>query len=109
MMRAFKRKDKLKICLEGEITIYNAAELRDKLVDKLATEINVARFDLSAVTEFDTAGFQILAFGKKECDSRGIVFEIEAASLAVDEVLDLYHVAPVFGVPEVLSAASAES
>jgi len=43
----------------GELTVYRAAELRGKLSQQIAD--GVRRFDLSGVTDFDSAGLQLLA------------------------------------------------
>ena len=45
--------------VSGELTVYRAAELREKISRHIAD--GVRRFDLSGVTDFDSAGLQLLA------------------------------------------------
>jgi anti-sigma B factor antagonist len=70
------------IHVEGEMTIFTAAELKPVLVERGA----LTAIDLSQVTEFDTAGLQILL-----AILRGKTVALRAASRAVVEVLELMH------------------
>jgi anti-anti-sigma regulatory factor len=69
------------IHVEGEMTIFTAAELKPALVDSGA----VTGIDLSQVTEFDTAGLQLLLAVLR------MKVSLRAASHAVVEVLELNH------------------
>lgn len=48
------------LCLEGALTIMEAAEVRDQLALCLVTAPGRVRVNLSKITELDTAGLQLL-------------------------------------------------
>jgi anti-anti-sigma factor len=83
--------------LDGEITIYTAMELKKTILDALEECGQALHLDLSAVTELDTAGFQLLVLAKREAERRGKGFHIEAVSPATDELIRLYNMAGYFG------------
>ncbi|HEY4365807.1 MAG TPA: STAS domain-containing protein [Steroidobacteraceae bacterium] len=75
--------------IEGEMTIYSAATmLRDALAAVGATTDDVA-FDLTQVSELDTAGVQILLAARNLAQQQGRTFGIVAASAATRDVLAL--------------------
>ena len=83
--------DVLKI--EGELTIFRALELKPALLDDPApTEI-----DLSAVTEIDTAGVQLLMLAKRTALEAKRELRLVGHSAAVIEVFELLNVAAYFG------------
>ena len=57
-----------RVTLSGELTIYSVAEIKSALAEAMeqASEIEV---DLSAVTEIDTAGLQLMLIVKRHPDS----------------------------------------
>ena len=73
--------------LEGDYTIYRAAELREELLRELAR--GARRFDLSGVAEIDSAGLQLLAAVRASVAGGGGVAEFLAPSPGVREVLGL--------------------
>lgn len=78
--------------MEGELTIFRAAELKPVLLDAVAvTEIN-----LSAVTELDTAGLQLLMLAKKAALAQGRELNLTGHSPAVLDVFELLNVAAYF-------------
>ncbi|WP_443094347.1 STAS domain-containing protein [Pseudoduganella chitinolytica] len=80
------------LCIEGEMTIYRAAELKDVLFDALRQATADARalaLDLSQVTEFDSAGVQLLLMARREAQRQGHPLQLVAHSPAVREVLNL--------------------
>ncbi len=79
--------------IEGELTIFRAAELKPVL---LATP-PVAVIDLSGVTEIDTAGVQLLMLAKKTAQAQQRDVKLVAHSPAVIEVFELLNVAAYFG------------
>jgi anti-anti-sigma factor len=83
--------------LDGEITIYTAMELKKTILDALEECEQALHLDLSAVTELDTAGFQLLVLAKREAERRGKSLHIEAVSPATDELIRLYNMAGYFG------------
>lgn len=87
-----------RVAIAGELTIYTALELKDKLLADLlkTTELEL---DLSAVGEFDAAGLQLLVMIKKEAEVLGKVLRITEHSPVVVELLDLSGLAGFFGDP----------
>jgi anti-anti-sigma regulatory factor len=83
-----KRKQKFAqpvLCIEGELTILRAAELKGVLLDDPPpTEV-----DLSGVTEIDTAGIQLLMLAQREARSGGRSLHLLSPSVAVSAALDL--------------------
>lgn len=60
-----KSKDTSTLILEGDLTIYYVAQIKDEIFadyEKLADKVAL---DLEGVTEIDTAGVQLLLFAKK--------------------------------------------
>ncbi|AFL75934.1 STAS domain-containing protein [Thiocystis violascens] len=87
--------------LEGEVTIYNAIEIKLRLLETLARAAN-PEVDLSAVTELDTAGLQLLLLGKQEAARLGKTLRYLNHSPAVVEILDFCNLIGRFGDPVVL-------
>ena len=74
--------------VEGEMTIYRAAELKPALLDAVRAHAAPA-LDLSAVTEFDSAGLQLLLVARQEAARLGKRLAVSAASSAVRDVFAL--------------------
>jgi anti-anti-sigma factor len=86
--------------IEGEMTIYRAAELKDALSEALrqaASEARALALDLSLVTEFDSAGVQLLLLARREAERQGQAMRLVAYSPAVHEVLELTGLASRIG------------
>ena len=89
------------IALQGEFTIFRAAELKPVLLEVPApTEI-----DLSGVTEIDTSGVQLLMLAKKEALAAQRELRLVGHSPAVLEVFELLNVAAYFSDPLVMARA----
>jgi len=67
--------------VRGEMTVYTVRELRDQLVAGSAREL-----DLEGVTEFDSAGAQLLL---------ALRAQVTACSESVRELIDLYRLGDV--------------
>jgi anti-anti-sigma factor len=89
--------------LDGEFTIYNAAQFKQELVPHLEKCKSMV-FDLSGVSEMDTSCFQLLVQSKKELQQSEREMSMVGHSPAVQEILDLYGMVDFFGDPIVLSA-----
>lgn len=87
--------------IEGEMTIYQAVELKDDLLKKIQ-ESDTLEIDLSAVTECDTAGVQLLMWAKKLSQSEGKKLHLGGHSAAVLDVFNLLDLAGYFGDPLIL-------
>lgn len=84
--------------IEGEMTIYNALELKAQLLSPLE-QCAQMEVDLAGVTEMDSAGLQLLLMAKTEARARGKNLAITGHSTAVLEVLDLCNLEGFFGDP----------
>ncbi len=89
--------------LEGELTIYSAAETKLRLMEALGRSASLD-VDLSAVTEVDTAGLQLLILAKQEAARLGKTLRYLSHSPAVLEILDFCNLSTRFGDPVVLIA-----
>jgi anti-anti-sigma factor len=87
-----------RIVIEGELTIYTAMELKDKLLTGLSATDEL-ELDLSEVSEFDAAGLQLLVMIKQEAAALGKVLQFTGHSPVVLDLLDLSGLAGFFGDP----------
>jgi anti-anti-sigma factor len=83
------------LVIEGEMTIYAAAELKQRLQDALAGGQSV-EVVLARASEMDTAGLQLLLAGKREAERAGRTFRLKAPGEAVGQVLELCGLADHF-------------
>lgn len=94
--------------IEGELTIYAAAELKPRfaqLLDEIAqSPQKQGEVDLSQVSEIDSAGLQLLLLAKREAARRGIGLALCGHSPAVIDCFDLCDLGAVFGDPIVIAA-----
>jgi anti-sigma B factor antagonist len=90
--------------IEGEMNIYRAAELKGSLLEALeqAGELEI---DLSAVSEIDTAGVQLLMLARKIAQEKQQSLRLVAHSPAVIEAFELLNLVAWFGDPLVMSSA----
>ena len=93
-----KHGDTCHVRISGEMTIYQAAALRQELLDIVGQCGNVT-LDLSHVTEMDTAGLQLLLACQRETGGCNKIMHIEAATPALRDFLRLANVAECFGLP----------
>jgi anti-anti-sigma factor len=89
------------LALDGELTIYRAAELRTLLLQHLAD--GTRRIDLSGVTEIDSAGFQLLVAARRSAEAAGVALALVAPSAAVRDL------AATLGLPENWTAGDADA
>ncbi|MCY1281077.1 anti-anti-sigma factor [compost metagenome] len=89
----------------GELNIYNAAQLKDELVELLADHQQLD-IDLAAVTDFDSSGVQILLLLKREAQRHGKRLTFVQHSACVREVLDLLNLVAELGDPLVIPSAA---
>ena len=86
---------------DGEMTIYNAAAMKEALHAALH-KCRELEIDLAKVSDFDTAGLQLLLLAKREATRQDKPLRLVNHSPATLELLDLYHMAGYFGDPLVL-------
>jgi len=87
--------------IQGEMTIYRAAELKAMLLKPIQAGATV-EVDLSGVTDLDTAGLQVLMLAKKTAQALGGELRLVAHSPVVVDVLELLHLSSWFGDPLVI-------
>lgn len=92
------------LCIDGELTIFRALELKPVVLAATLREI-----DLSGVTDIDTAGVQLLMLAKKTAQAAQRELRLVAHSPAVIEVFELLNVAAYFDDPLVMPSRSARS
>lgn len=83
------------LCIEGELTVFRAAELRGLLLSDSAPQT----LNLAGVTEFDTAGLQLLIAAKRSALAANRPLNLEGHSPAMMEVFNLLNVAHYFDEP----------
>lgn len=93
-----------RLALSGEMTIYNAAAIKEQLLAALDATQEL-ELDLGQVGEIDTAGCQLLIMAKREAARRGKSLHLVEHSPAVLDVLNFYNVAAFFGDPLVIPAS----
>jgi len=84
--------------IAGELTIYRVAELCESLKTALAglADGGDLEIDLSAVTEMDSAGAQLLMAVHKSTRASQHGLRLVKPSVAVDEVFETLQLAPHF-------------
>ncbi len=84
-----------KMRIEGEMTIFNAVDLKKDLMDSL-NECSEMEMDLSQVNEMDTTGLQLLILTKRESAALNKGFKIMSCSPATMNVLELFNLKEYF-------------
>jgi anti-anti-sigma factor len=92
-----------RIDIRGELSIFTAAELRQRLLDALdaGAEIEV---DLSEVSEMDSAGMQLMVAAKREAAARNKPLRFAGHSPAVVDILELCNLSGQLGDPLLISS-----
>lgn len=91
-----KTKDSCKLSIDGEMNIYNAAELKKDILAKTSDCPNI-KLDLSGVNEMDSSGLQLLLLLKREADAANKEFELVSQSETTRNVLELFNLKGFFG------------
>lgn len=96
-----------RLCLHatGEMTIYDAAELKPALLATLGQSDEI-EIDLSGISELDTSGVQLLMLMKREAVAAGKKLTLSGHSPAVLDVFELLGLGGWFGDPQVLPAGA---
>lgn len=87
-----------RLAIQGELSIFTAAGLRQQLLDVLASGQEV-EVDLSEVSEIDSAGLQLMVAAKREAAGRNQLLHFSNHSQAVFEALELCHLSGHLGDP----------
>lgn len=87
-----------RIAIEGELSIFTADAQRQNLLDAFGTgrELEV---DLSQVSEFDSAGVQLMVAAKREAAQRNQPLRFTGHSPAVLDIIGLCNLVDHLGDP----------
>lgn len=77
--------------IEGDMTVYTAADLKPLVLAALTAGGDETLLDLSQVGEFDSAGLQVLLAALNHSAAAGRPMSVVAASRAVLDVLELFR------------------
>jgi anti-sigma B factor antagonist len=80
---------KRRVCLSGELNIYAAAMLKERVLAALRINLGTSAIDLSRVTEIDTAGLQIILLARRLSMACGNELKLINPSEPAREVLEL--------------------
>ena len=94
-----------RIEIRGELSIFTAAALRQQLLDALDGETDV-EVDLSAVSEMDSAGMQLMVAAKREAGTRNKSLRFTGHSPAVFDILELCDLSGHLGDPLLIQSRS---
>jgi anti-anti-sigma factor len=84
------------IAIDGELTIYRAADLKVTVLEALRKS-RVLEVDLSGVTELDTAGLQVLMLAKNAAAADKRELRLLNHSPAVVEIVEMLNLGAFFG------------
>ena len=98
-----ERKSIAGISIQGEMTIYQAAELKQTLLGALE-QVDELEVNLADVRELDTAGVQILLLVKAVAEEKHRTLRLVAHSPEVLEVFETFNLASYFGDQLVISS-----
>jgi anti-anti-sigma factor len=93
-----KKKAVASLKIEGEMNIFTAAALRQRLLDALGSSEEM-EVDLTEVSEIDSAGIQLMVAAKLEATARDKALRFTGHSPAVFEMIELYDLSGHFGDP----------
>jgi anti-sigma B factor antagonist len=85
--------------LGAEMTIAHAAAHRETLIDAVLAAPADLQLDLSAVSDFDSSGVQLLLSARRSLAERGHALQIVAASPPVRDALALFGLADLLAPP----------
>jgi anti-sigma B factor antagonist len=88
--------DVTRIAIEGEMTIYRAADLKVTVLEALR-KTPVLEIDLSGITELDTAGLQVLMLAKQTATADKRELRLLQHSPAVMEIFEMLDLVAFFG------------
>lgn len=84
---------KRELRVDGEMTIYRANEVAQTLFAAVRAHAGDVSLDMSEVTEFDTAGLQLVLMARRVAEANGRRLDVVQPSECVSDVLRLCNVA----------------
>lgn len=107
MATSKKKRDEVQVlAIDGEMTIYRAAELKETLLAAL-TNAQVVEVNLAKVTELDSAGIQLLMLAKQEAEKLKCELHLVSHSPAVLDIFELINLGTYFGDPLLMPRVNA--
>ena len=100
-IKAIEKAGRCDISISDDMTIYNAASLKDELLGHLS-RYQQLEISLKEVTELDSSGVQIMLMLNREAESKGKQLSFKEHSPAVIDVIDMLNLAGHFGDPIVV-------
>lgn len=91
------------LCIEGDMTIYRAAALKSALLHAVQQHPRVEA-DLSAVTDIDSSGLQLLYLAQREAGRLGHAFHITASSHSASSLIHAFNLPQLLASPPHASA-----
>jgi anti-sigma B factor antagonist len=88
-----------RIVLEGNLTIYEAAALKDKVLSALQGSTGL-ELDVSQVPEIDTAGVQLLVLLQREARAAGKPLRLVGSNQLIGEVFSLLSLGDLIEAPK---------
>ena len=85
--------------IQGSMTLARATELRDAVRDAVERQPSPVEFDLSDVTDIDTAGVQLLLLAKRMAEAEDKGLRLVGQSATVLQTLQLLRLDGLFGSP----------
>lgn len=86
-IKIVKENEKSLLSIDGELTIYTAAEYKNYLVENFTSEHSL-EVNLEGVEEIDTCGLQLLATMSKQLSDRGNEINVIATSDIARDALE---------------------
>ena len=87
------------LVIEGDLTIYTVAGVKQRLLDVFAGGKGEIEVDLSKVSEIDRAGIQLMVAAKREAATLNMPLRFTNHSSAVFNMIELYDLSGHFGDP----------
>jgi anti-sigma B factor antagonist len=101
MLAVEQHENECQVVIDGEMTIYTAAELKAQLIPVLTVD-KPLRINLANVTEIDSAGVQLLMLAKNSRVAREQHISLTDHSDAVTDVFQLMDLISYFNDPILL-------
>lgn len=108
MLKVKKSEGLCHAVVEGEMTIYTAAELK-QVMSELVDEALEVEIDLSRVSEIDTSGVQLLMMIKKYRKKSEKELRITGQSLQVKEALSILGLDVYFNDSELIPVGTGDN
>ena len=101
-------KNSARISISGELTIYDVASAKTRLLDENPTWPATVNLDLKAVTELDCAGVQLLLMLQKAVVAGGGQLKVPAASEPAQQVFTTLRLGAPFSIAHEPTASKGE-